>query len=238
MTDIKDKIVLITGADGGLGTALVTEFISRKVKKIYATGLKLDNLKMVFDKFADIVVPIELDVTNTESIQKCADLCSDTNILINNAGVEFKVPFLADKSSQAALFEMKVNYIGVIEMINAFLPHLEKNSNSSIVNILSMGSLVIVKRLGTYCASKAATHILTETIREELTEKKIKVMAVYMGYVNTQMVPEETKSQKSEPGDIVKEICNGIEEGNDRIYPDQITRDFIEQNPIKTIFYD
>ncbi|WP_221390983.1 SDR family NAD(P)-dependent oxidoreductase [Dyadobacter sp. NIV53] len=64
------------------------------------------------------------------------------------------------------------------------------------------------------CASKAATHILTETIREELSEKAIKVIAVYMGYVNTQMVPEETKTQKSEPTDIVREICNGIEAGS------------------------
>lgn len=238
MTELKDKIVLITGADGGLGTALVTELISRNVRKIYATGLKLDNLKRVFENYADIVIPIELDVTNTESIQKCADLCSDTNTLVNNAGVELKVPFLADKSSQAALFEMKVNYVGVIEMINNFLPHLEKSSNSSIVNILSMGSLVVVKRLGSYCASKTATHILTETIREELAEKQIKVMAVYMGYINTQMVPEETKSEKSEPADIVREICNGIEAGNDRIYPDQITREFIEKNPIRTIFYE
>lgn len=50
MTELKDKIVLITGADGGLGMALVTELISRKVKKIYATGLKIDNLKNVFEK--------------------------------------------------------------------------------------------------------------------------------------------------------------------------------------------
>lgn len=96
----------------------------------------------------------------------------------------------------------------------------------------------MVKRLGTYCASKTATHILTETIRQELSEKGIKVMAVYMGYVNTQMVPEETSSKKSEPADIVREICDGIEAGNDRIYPDQITKDFIENNPIKTIFYE
>lgn len=195
-------------------------------------------LKNVFKKYADIVTPIELDVTKTESILKCADLCSGTNILINNAGVEFKVPFLADKASQAALLEMKVNYIGVIEMINNFLPHLEKNTNSSIVNILSIGSLAVIKRLGTYCASKTATHILTETIREELSEKGIKVIAVYMGYVNTQMTHEQTKSQKSEPADIVREICNEIEAGNDRIYPDQITKNLIEKNPIKTIFYE
>ncbi len=236
--ELKDKIVLITGADGGIGKALVYELISRDVKKIYATGLKLDNLISIFGNNSNIVFPIELDVTNNESIKRSVELCSDTNVLINNAGVEFKIPFIAEKSSQAALFEMKVNYIGLIEMINNFLPCLEKNQNSSIVNILSIGSLVVVKRLGTYCASKTAAHILTETIREELSEKSIKVMAVYMGYVNTQMVPEETKSQKSEPADIVREICNGIEAGNDRIYTDQVTRDFIDKNPIRTLFFE
>lgn len=238
MTYLKNKVVLITGADGGLGTALVNELIKRNVKKIYATGLKLDNLNQAFQKFSDKVVTVELDVTNTESIKSCAEKCIDTQILVNNAGVELKIPFIAEKSSQAALFEMKVNYIGVIELINHFLPNLEKNDDTSIINILSMGSLVVVKRLGTYCASKAATHILTETIREELSEKGIKVMAVYMGYVNTKMVPEDTKTLKSDPGDIVKEICNGIESGNDRIYPDQITKDFINKYPINTIFYE
>lgn len=238
MIELKNKIVLITGADGGLGKALVTEFLSRKVKKIYATGLNLQNLQKAFENYVDIVVPIELDITNTESIQKCAELCADTNILVNNAGVEFKIPFLAEKSSQAALFEMKVNYIGCIEMVTNFLPHLEKNEQSSIVNILSMGSLVVVKRLGTYCASKTAAHLFTETIREELSDKSIKVVGVYMGYVKTEMVPEETKSQKSDPADIVIEICNGIEAGDSRIYPDQITKDFVSKNPINTVFYE
>lgn len=238
MTELKHKIVLITGADGGLGTALVEELIKREVKKIYATGLKLENLNSKFNKHKNKIVTIELDVTSTESIKKCVKKCGDTQILVNNAGVELKIPFINKKSSQASLFEMQVNYIGVIEMINQFLPNLENNKNSAIINILSIGSLVVVKRLGTYCASKTATHILTETIREELSQKRIKVIGVYMGYVNTQMVPEETKTVKSEPADIVREICKEIELGKERIYPDQITKDFIATNPIKTIFYE
>lgn len=238
MIDLKYKTILITGAAGGLGSAMVKEFVDRGAKRVYATGLDLESLVASFQKYGDKVVPIELDVTKVESINKCVEQCSDTTILINNAAVEFKVPFIAERASQAALFEMKVNYIGVIDMINAFLPALEKVKGACIVNILSMGSLVVVKRLGSYCASKSATHILTETIREELAEKGIKVMAAYMGYVNTQMVPEETKTLKSEPEDIVNEICNGIEKGEERIYPDAITKKYIAENPIKTKFFD
>jgi NAD(P)-dependent dehydrogenase (short-subunit alcohol dehydrogenase family) len=230
MITLKNKVVLITGANG--------ELILKNVSKIYATGLKIESLKDVFNKYGAKVVPIELDVTNSTSIKKCAALCADTNMLINNAGVELKVPFISDRSSEAALLEMKVNYIGVMEMINSFVPLLEKNKETCIVNILSIGSFVIVRRLGSYCASKTATHILTETIREELAEKGIRVMAVYMGYVNTQMVPEETKSLKSEPDDIVRKICEGLEKGNEKIYPDKITQNYIQQNPVNTIFFE
>ena len=237
MTKIKDSIILITGADGGIGTALVNECLIQGAKKIYATGLKLENLKQNFNDL-EKVYPIELDVTNSEQITECVKQCADTNLLINNAGVEFKVPFIAEKSSQAALMEMKVNYIALIDMINSFFPNLEKQEHAGIVNVLSLGALAIVKRLGTYCASKSASHVLTETIREELEEKNIKVMAVYIGYVDTNMVPEKTKTEKSTPQSIAKGICNGINNNESYIYPDRTTKDYIKNHPIKTVFYD
>lgn len=235
---LKDKTVLITGADGGLGTALVQELIRRNVKKVYATGLKLQNLKNQFHNYDNRVELLELDVTSTDSIQMAALNCNDTEILINNAGIELKIPFLKEEAAKTALFEMKVNYIGVIEMINNFIPHLQKNKDTCIVNILSIGSLAVIKRLGTYCASKAAAHILTETIREELAALGIKVIGAYMGYVNTQMTKEETKSHKSEPEEIAYEICNGIENEEERIFPDATTLNFVKKNPIKTVFFD
>ncbi len=237
MTKINNSTILITGADGGIGKALVFECLKQGAKKVYATGLNINALIELF-KNTDRVIPIELDVTKIDHIMHCAKSCSDVNILINNAAVEFKVPFLSEKSSQAALFEMKVNYIGLIDMINAFVPALQNAGNAGIVNILSVGALAIVKRLGSYCASKTASHILTETIREELESKNIKVMAVYMGYVNTNMVPEETATKKSSPEEIAFGICNGINNNENHILPDTITKEFIKNNPIKTIFFE
>lgn len=237
MTNIKGSVILITGADGGIGTALVEECIIQGAKKIYATGLKLENLKNKFSSY-DKVFPIELDVTNLDQILECSRLCVDTNLLINNAGVELKIPFIDKRSSAAALFEMKVNYIALIDMINAFLPNLERQKNAGIVNILSLGALAIVKRLGTYCASKSASHVLTETIREEFEEKNIKVMATYIGYVDTNMVPEETKTEKSTPQSIAIGICQGINNGESHIYPDITTKEYIHKYPINTVFYD
>ena len=148
------------------------------------------------------------------------------------------MPFIAEKSSQAALMEMKVNYIGLIDMINSFVPNLKKLEHAGIVNILSVGALAIVERLGTYCASKAASHVLTETIREELEEINIKVMAVYIGYVDTAMVPEETKTEKSTPKNIAIGICQGINANENYIYSDKTTRDYIKEYPIRTVFFE
>ena len=237
MTKIKDSTVLITGADGEIGKALVHECLNQGAKKIYATGLSLEKLKQTFDSILN-VFPIELDVTNSTQIKACATKCQDTNLLINNAGVEFKVPFIAEKSSEAALMEMMVNYIGLIDMVNAFLPHLEKKENAGVVNILSLGALAIVKRLGTYCASKSAAHVFTETIREEFSLKNISVMATYIGYVSTAMVPEETKTEKAIPKSVAAEICKGIANNESHIFADRTSRDFIQKNPIKTHFFE
>ena len=237
MTKIQNSTILITGADGGIGKALVEECLALGAKKIYATGLKLESLQAVFQNYEKVVC-VELDVSNSHHILDCATQCADTNLLINNAGVELKIPFIAENSSQAALFEMKVNYIGLIDMINAFVPHLEKQEHAGIVNILSLGALAIVKRLGTYCASKSAAHVLTETIRDEMAERNIKVMGTYIGYVNTNMVPEETKSEKSSPQDVARGICEGINKNQSHIFPDQTTIDYIKEHPIDTVFFD
>lgn len=238
MKNLTNDIILITGADGGIGSALTHEFIKRGVKKVYVTGLSQERLDTLVNQYPDRIISHLLDVTKIESIQNCVTSCSDTTILINNAGVELKKSFLDENASQAALFEMKVNYLGVMDMIQQFLPILEKNEKSTIVNILSIGSLAISKRLGTYCATKTAAHLLTESIREELSLKNIHVSGVYMGYVNTQMVTEETKTKKSEPSDIAIGICNGIEQNLNHIFPDEMGLEFVKQNPIKTHYFD
>lgn len=238
MIQVENFNVLITGASGGIGSAILEEFIKLNVNKIYATGLELEKLKPLQEKYPEKVIPVTLDVSDFNSVKECIKQCKDVNVLINNAGIELKIPFIEERTSQAALFEMKVNYIGLIDMVNCFLPILKKSEHSSIVNILSMGSLAIVNRLGTYCASKWAAHVFTETIRQELEKDKITVIGVYPGYVNTKMVPEKVNYIKSEPSDIAKEICEGITAQERYIFPDQISKDFILKYPINTQFFD
>lgn len=235
MRKIENSTILITGADGGIGSALLKEYVTRGAAKIYAAGLTLSKLQSLADDYPGLVYPIVLDVTKEEDVAQAVDLCNDVTMLINNAGVELKSGFLGDNVAQKALFEMKVNYIGVISLINGFLPTLIRNGNTSIVNILSVGSTAVVKRLGTYCASKAATHILTQTIREELKDRDVSVIGVYPGYVNTEM-SNDVVIEKASPESIAVNICDGIEKGDKDIFPDSMSRDLYNKRPISITY--
>lgn len=227
----EDSVVLITGADGGIGTAFVEELIKHKVHKIYASGLILKNLIDLSQIAPNIIIPVKLDITKKNKIDECIKQCNDTNILINNAGVELKSGFLDDDISKKLSFEMNVNFIGGVELTNEFVKLFKNRENSAIINILSIASLIYIKNIGTYCASKVAFHLYTQAIREEL-EGLINVYAVYPGYVDTKMV-SDVKTEKILPTDLVKNICNEIILGNLNIFPDNMSKKYINSNKLK-----
>lgn len=227
----ENKTALITGADGGIGTALIRELIKRNIAKVYATGISADRLNLLTSGYADKIVPIVLDVTDEDSVNSGAALCNDADIIINNVGVELKSDFIGKNAAQKALFEMKVNYIGVINMINSFLPPLKQKSKSYILNILSVGSTAVVKRIATYCASKSAAHILTQSLRSELNVMNIDLIGVYPGYVDTSMSADVT-SEKITPEILAINICNDFENGLMDIFPDKMSTNFYNKKPI------
>lgn len=227
----ENKVLLITGADGEIGTALLEEITARKASKIYATGIAIDRLNQLACRFPTKVQPIFIDVTEEESIRRAAEICKDVDILINNAGVELKSDFIGENAGNKALLEMKINYIGVLTMINSFLPVLQKKDSSQILNILSIGSSVMIKRIATYCASKSATHLLTQALRPELKPLHIDLIGVYPGYVDSAM-SSDVQGDKITLSDLAKAICDGFEEGVLDIFPDKMSQDFFQKNPI------
>lgn len=229
-TILKNSVVFLTGADGGIGSAFIKELINREVKKIYITGLNLDKLEALAKTNPDILFPVKLDVTNTTNVTACVKNCSDTTILINNAGVELKADFLDQGASEKAKFEMAVNYLGVIDLCHQFRPILKSNSNPAIINILSIGSLVLIKKINTYCASKVALHLYTQAIREEL-RNEIQVIGVYPGYVDTSMV-SDVDIKKIAPDELVKNICNDLLKNHLDIFPDEMSKLYANSNKL------
>jgi len=224
MKKIEDAIVLITGACGGIGAALLKECITRKAKKVYAAGINMGNLESLHKQYPDTVVPVKLDVTDINDVLECRRLCSDTEILFNNAGVECATGFIDEKSLKAAQFEMAVNYFGVHHLCYSFWDVLRANKSACIVNMLSIGSFTLILKLGTYCASKSATHFLTQALRKESEGSNLKIYAVYPGYVDTQMT-KNIEVEKVTPQQIAVEVCDGIETGILDIFPDKMAKE-------------
>jgi short-subunit dehydrogenase len=226
--------VCITGADGGIGQALVKVLLRKKVKKIYACVRNKEELENLY-KHEAVIAIIEADLSQLENVDYISQKCPDTNVLINNAGIECKKHFLDKGAVESALLEMKVNYLAPMALIQAFLPILQQQDFAYIVNVLSVGSHAMVNRLGTYCASKTAAHLLSESCRAMLESKNIHTIAVYPGYVNTSM-SADVQYPKSSPESIALATIAGIETNQKHIFPDMMSQKFYEQNKINAVF--
>lgn len=226
MGPIANKVILLTGAAGGIGRALIDVLIQRGAAKIYVTDLKLANLAFLKEKYPTKVVAQELDVTNLSSVQACHEVTQDTDILINNAGVEFATRFIDEKSVKTAFIEMAVNFHGTHYLCDIYWPSLLKRTNPSIVNMLSVASFTMIPQIATYCASKAAAHMLTRSLRKESEGTQLKVYGVYPGYVDTAMTKNIKDVEKVTPEQIAIKTCDGIEAGTLDIFPDKMAEKF------------
>lgn len=235
--NIKNKNILITGADGGIGYSLLKECIRLGANKVYATGINSERLEVIENEDPIHIKSQTLDVTNYEECVRVSKNMNDIDILINNAGVECATNFTCNNTIKASSLEINVNYLGVHNLCNTFKEILINREKSCIVNILSVGSFIIVPKLATYCASKAAAHILTQSLRLELFAYNIKVLGVYPGYIDTEMTTNLDVNKVS-PESICGEICNGILNDEEYIFPDPMSKEISKKTSFLNLIYE
>ncbi|HSY25050.1 MAG TPA: SDR family NAD(P)-dependent oxidoreductase [Polyangiaceae bacterium] len=214
---MQGSVALVTGANRGLGQALVAELLQAGAAKVYAAARDEKKLS-VRDRR---VVPLALDITKPESIAAAARTANDVTLLLNNAGVLTAYNVLT--ASQADLdADFRTNVYGTLNVIKAFIPVLEgsgANGAATIVNVLSLLSLASMPALGGYAASKAAAYSITLALRAELKAKRIDVLVALPGPTDTDMV-KHLPIPKTSPGDTAKGIVAGIARGDEEIFPD------------------
>jgi NAD(P)-dependent dehydrogenase (short-subunit alcohol dehydrogenase family) len=206
---IAGKTVLVTGANRGIGQALVAEALSRGAKRIYAgTRRSLGHPDAR-------VTPMALDVTSAAQIQAAAGHVDTLDILINNAGIA-----LYDDLSDREVLEhhLAVNLFGTYAVTQAFLPQLTR-ANGAIVNNLSLMALAPLPLTPAYAVSKAAAFNLTQSLRALLAGQGVRVHAVLTGPTDTDMT-KGFEIPKASPGSVARAIFDAVDNGEEDIFPD------------------
>ena len=218
-----NKTVFITGTNRGIGKALVEACLQKNVKKVYATARGPQHLGLFKDPR---VVLVQLDVLDREQIKKNASLCPDTQILINNAGT-LHPGTLLEGDLDGFRQDMEVNYFATIAMMRAFVPVLEKNTDSRIINIASIANYANFPFIAGYSASKAALYSASQAARIELSAKNIPVHIVNPGAIDTDMNKGSTM-QMTAPAEVALNILNMVEQEIEDIIPDRIGQEMYE----------
>jgi NAD(P)-dependent dehydrogenase (short-subunit alcohol dehydrogenase family) len=212
---LNNAVVLVTGANRGIGAQFVEQLKARGASKIYAASR---------DGAIDVdgVEPIRLDITDPAQIQAAAAAAGDVQVLINNAGISTGTSVVSGEVADIKR-EMDTNFWGPLLMTQAFAPILKANGGGAILNVVSALSWFTLPSAGAYAASKAAAWSLTDSARLELADQGTQVVGVHMGLVDTDMAAS-TDAPKISPSDLAAAGLDAIESGLDEVLGDDWTR--------------
>ena len=213
---IENAVVLVTGANRGIGLAFARELLARGARKVYAGARDPASVTQAG------VQPLKLDVNKPEDVAAAAEQASDVTLVINNAGIAQPGGFLALDSEDVARRIFETNFFAMLRMSKAFAPILKANGGGALLNVLSIASWVNGGDLAAYSASKSAAWSLTNALRNELAAQKTQVLGLHMAYVDTDLT-RGLDAPKSSPEQIVGRALDGLESGLDEVLADELT---------------
>lgn len=216
------KVVLISGSNRGIGRAIAVEFLKQGAKKVYAGARDTSSLTSLVEEYGDKIVPVELDVTNEDSVNAAAALAGDVDILINNAGVLGPGGFTSPGALEALQSHLDVNIFGLVRLTSAFVNIIKGKESGAIVNLSSAAGLANMPVIGAYSSTKAMVHSITQSVRGELVNNNILVAGVYPGPIDTDMA-KGFDMDKDSPELVATNIVNGLKNGTEDIYPDTMS---------------
>ena len=214
---LSGSVVLVTGANRGIGAVFVRELLARGAK-VYAGARDVTKLASAGD--SDRFVPLQLDVTDEQSVASAADTARDVTLLVNNAGRLDQLSLGEAGDLDSLRGEMEVNVFGLARMCLVFAPIIGRNGGGAIANMLSIASIVSIPWFGTYSATKAAAMSLTHTMRWDFEPLGISVVGIYAGLVDTDMAAN-IDSPKVSAETVVTRALDGLEAGEVDIAADE-----------------
>lgn len=222
--EFRGRAALVTGANGGLGAALVKELRERGCKVYAAT--RTGKGANFHDGDAS-VIHVQVDMADPQSIQALISQISDVTLIINNAGVNRNDGVLFCKNEAAAREEMEVNYFGPLSLIRALASQVTEQRDAAFINILSILAIDPIAECGTYAASKAAAHSLTRSVRAQLRPLGVRVIGVYPGPVDTPM-SAHLSLPKISPDQVAGAVMTALLDGTEDLFPGEVAKTFVE----------
>ena len=216
--NIANTTALVTGANRGIGLALVKTLLAAGAAKVYAAARDPASLASVVALDPARVVALTLDITDRAQIARLPELAPDVRLLINNAGV-LDFGSALDVTLEALDRNLAVNVYGPLLTTRALAPVLERNGGGAVVNLLTIVAMASMPALAGYNASKAAAWSLTQSLRGTLAPKGISVHGVFPGPVDTDMA-KAIPFDKTSPEAVAQAIIEGVEAGREDIFPD------------------
>ncbi|SBN61146.1 Short-chain dehydrogenase [Curtobacterium sp. 9128] len=213
MTGLNGQIVLVTGANGGLGTEFVRQALERGATKVYAAARRPRDWEDAR------IVPLVLDVADEASVTRAAAEASDVTVVVNNAGL-LRAGGLVDGPLDDIRAQIETNLIGPLLVTRAFAPLL-RAAHGTVVNVASILSWLAGS--GAYGVSKAGLWSATDSTRLELASDGVQVVGAYLGYTDTPMT-DGVDAPKNTPEEVVTAVFDGVESGEHEVLADELTR--------------
>ena len=214
--NLQDAVVIVTGANRGIGLSFARAALARGARKVYAAARDPASVTL------DGVVPIRLDVTHAAEIEAAVQACGDVTLLVNNAGIAQFGGFLEADAVESARRQLETNYFGPLLMTRAFAPILANNGGGAVINVLSVASWMSRPALAVYASSKSAAWGLTNGLRNDLRAQNTHVLGLHMGFVDTDMT-KGIDQPKVSPDVVVQMTYDGLEAGLGEVRVDERT---------------
>lgn len=213
---IENSVVLVTGANRGIGLAFARELLARGARKVYAAARNPATVTLPG------VQALQLDVTKPDEIAAAVRQAGDVTLVINNAGIAQPGGFLAEDSEAVSRRMFETNFYGMLNVSKAFAPVLKANGGGALLNVLSVASWVNGGELAAYSASKSAAWALTNSLRHELAAQKTQVLGLHMAYVDTDLT-QGFEVPKTSPETIVQRALDALAAGAEEVLADALT---------------
>jgi NAD(P)-dependent dehydrogenase (short-subunit alcohol dehydrogenase family) len=214
---LDNAIVLVTGANRGLGEEFARQALARGARKVYAGARDPGTVKLFG------VVPVRLDVNDPAQVRDAAAACGDVTLVINNAGIASPGSLLEEDSIDALRRMMDTNVYGMLRVSQAFAPVLAANRGGAFLNVLSVASWISTPGLAAYAATKSAAWSVNNGLRIALKEQGTQVLGLHVGFVDTDLT-RGMDLPKLAPAEVVARAYAALEEGKSEVLIDELSQ--------------